>query len=150
VCLFRKGHLLDRRRMSLPDFKAAEHLIIVSAGTGHGKVDDLIRRAGIERRVCLTVPHFVSVGHILRRSDMVATVTERLAESLAEPFDLSFLPHPIDLPEVAINVFWHAKVHRSPAHQWLRGLVFDLFGEDKAPGSSPAKAASGVKARSAA
>lgn len=150
VCLFRQGHPLDRKRLSLADFKAAEHLIIVSAGTGHGKVDDLIRRAGVERRVRLTVPHFVGVGHILRRSDMVATVTERLAQSLAEPFDLSFLPHPIALPEVAINVFWHAKVHRSPAHQWLRGLVFDLFGEDKALSPSPAKPAAAAKARAAA
>jgi DNA-binding transcriptional LysR family regulator len=128
VCLFRKGHALDRKRLSLADFKAAEHLIIVSAGTGHGKVDDLIRRAGIERHVRLTIPHFVSVGPLLRRTDMVATVTERLAESLAEPFDLTFRPHPVELPAVAINVFWHAKVHRSPAHQWLRGVVFDLFG----------------------
>lgn len=132
VCLFRKGHALDRKRLTLADFKAAEHLIIVSAGTGHGKVDDLIRRAGVDRRVRLTIPHFVSVGHLLQRTDMVATVTERLAESLVDPFDLSFRPHPVDLPEIAINVFWHAKVHRSPAHLWLRGVVFELFGEDKA------------------
>jgi len=136
VCLFRKGHALDRQGMSLADFKAAEHLIIVSAGTGHGKVDDLIRRAGVDRTVRLTVPHFVSVGHILRRTDMVATVTERLADSLVEPFDLTSRPHPVDLPEVAINLFWHAKVHRSPVHQWLRGVVFNLFGEGTAADSS--------------
>ena len=131
VCLFRKGHALDRRRLTLADFKAAEHLVIVSAGTGHGKVDELIRRAGVERNTGLTVPHFVSVGHILRRSDMVATVTERLAESLVEPFDLTFRPHPVDIPDAAINVFWHAKVHRSPVHQWLRGIIFDLFGHEE-------------------
>ena len=144
VCLFRKGHPLDRRRLSLADFKAAEHLIIVSAGTGHGKVDELIRRAGVERQVRLTIPHFVSVGHLLRSTDMVATVTERLAESLIEPFDLKCQPHPVDLPEIAINLFWHAKVHRSPAHQWLRGVVFDLFGDDgrPAPARTPAPATS--------
>lgn len=136
VCLFRQGHGLDRKRVTLADFKAAEHLVIVSAGTGHGKVDDLIRRAGVERTVRLTVPHFVSVGHILKQSDMVATATERLAKALAEPFGLTYRPHPIALPEVAINVFWHAKVHRSPAHQWLRGVLFDLFGEDNAPGAT--------------
>jgi DNA-binding transcriptional LysR family regulator len=136
VCLFRKGHALDREGMSLADFMAAEHLIIVSAGTGHVKVDDLIRRAGVDRTVRLTVPHFVSVGHILRRTDMVATVTERLADSLVEPFDLTLRPHPVDLPEIAINLFWHAKVHRSPVHQWLRGVVFNLFGEGNAADSS--------------
>ena len=143
VCLFRKGHALERKRLSLADFKAAEHLVIVSAGTGHGKVDELIRRAGVERTVRLTIPHFVSLGHLLKRTDMVATVTERLAESLVGPFDLAFRPHPVDLPEIAINVFWHAKMHRSPAHQWLRGVVFDLFGEGKAsePPASKARTA---------
>lgn len=139
VCLFRKGHFLDREGLSLEDFRAAEHLVIVSAGTGHDKVDELIRRAGVERSVRLTVPHFVSVGHLLRSTDMVATVTERLAHSLVDPFELTFRPHPIDLPEVGINVFWHAKVHRSPAHQWLRGVVFDLFGEDKVTNASPSQ-----------
>ena len=136
VCLFRKGHPIERKRVSLADFKAAEHLTVVSAGTGHGKVDDLIRRAGIERNVRLTIPHFVSVGHILQRTDLVATVTERLAESLTAPFGLTYRPHPVELPEIAINVFWHAKVHRSPAHQWLRTVVFELFGDD--PAARPA------------
>ncbi|MBK6715735.1 MAG: LysR family transcriptional regulator [Burkholderiales bacterium] len=131
VCLFRTGHALDRKELSLEDFRTAEHLVIVSAGTGHDKVDELIRQAGVDRNVRLTVPHFVSVGHLLRSTDMVATVTERLAHSLVDPFDLTFRPHPIDLPEIGINVFWHAKVHRSPAHQWLRGVVFDLFGQDR-------------------
>ncbi len=138
VCLFRKGHALDRKRLTLADFKAAEHLVIVSAGTGHGKADDLIRRAGVDRAVRLTIPHFVSVGHLLRRTDMIATVTERLAESLVEPFDLTYRPHPIDLPEIAINVFWHAKVHRSPAHQWLRQVVFELFADKASVPPSPA------------
>jgi hypothetical protein len=71
----------------------------------------------------------VGLGHILQRSDLVATVTERLAHSLVEPFGLTQRPPPIELPDIAINVFWHAKVHRSPMHQWLRGVVFDLFGE---------------------
>ena len=142
VCLFRQGHPLDRKRLSLADFRAAEHLVIVSAGTGHGQVDDLIRRAGVERRVRLTVPHYVSVGHILQCTDLVATVTERLADRLARPFALRHLPHPVALPAVAINVFWHAKVHRSPMHQWLRGQVFQLFGDDPAAAAATAVSAS--------
>lgn len=132
VCLLRQGHALARRKLTRADFQQAEHLVIVSAGTGHGKVDELIRRAGVERLQRLTVPHFVSVGHILQRTDLVATVTERLAERLAEPFGLVARLHPIALPEVPINLFWHAKVHRSPAHQWLRELVIELFGDGAA------------------
>lgn len=129
VCLFRSGHALDRRKLSLADFTAADHLSVVSAGTGHHIVDDLLRKAGIERQVRLTVPHFVGVGHILQRTDLVATVPERLAAHLAEPFGLVYRPHPAKLPDIGINVFWHAKLHRSPANQWLRSVVFDLFGD---------------------
>jgi DNA-binding transcriptional LysR family regulator len=130
VCLFRQGHALDRPELTLPGFQAAEHLLVVSAGTGHGRVDERIRRAGVERVVRLTVPHFVGVGHILQGTDLVATVTERLAQRLAEPFGLTWRPHPVAMPEVTINAFWHAKAHRSPLNQWLRRVVFGLFADE--------------------
>lgn len=131
VCLMRRGHRLDKRKISLAEFSAAEHLMVVSAGTGHGKVDELLQRSGIDRRVQLTVPHYVSVGHILQGSDLIATVPERLADRLLEPFGLAKVPHPAKLPDIAINVFWHAKYHRAPANRWLRGVLFDLFSDGR-------------------
>ena len=139
VCLVRRGHPLDKRRMSLAEFSAAEHLVVVAAGTGHGRVDELLERGGIERTVRLTVPHYVSVGHILRQSDLIATVPEQLADSLVEPFGLAKVPHPATLPDAAINMFWHAKYHRSLANCWLRGVVFELFA-GKATGPREAQA----------
>jgi len=135
VCLMRRGHRLDKRRLSLAEFSAAEHLVVVSAGTGHGKVDELLQRSGIDRTVRLNVPHYVSVGHILQGSDLIATVPERLADRLLDPFGLVKLAHPAKLPQIAINVFWHAKYHRSPANRWLRGVLFELFSDGK-PGAS--------------
>jgi DNA-binding transcriptional LysR family regulator len=130
VCLFRQGHRLDKKKVSLAEFSAAEHLVVVSPGTGHGKVDELMERSGIERRVRLTVPHYVAIGHILQATDLVATVPERLAQRMAQPFGLTYAAHPAKLPEVAINVFWHAKFHRAPDNQWLRTLLFDTFADD--------------------
>ncbi|GAC1629482.1 MAG: LysR family transcriptional regulator [Nevskia sp.] len=120
VCLLREGHRLDKRRLSLKEFSAAEHVVVMSAGTGHGRIDELMERNGIARRVRLRVPHFVAIGHILASSDMIATVPERLAERLAGPFGLVQIALPFALPDIAINLFWHAKVHKDPANQWLR------------------------------
>ena len=136
VCLMRRGHRLDKKRISLSEFTAAEHLVVVSAGTGHSKIDELLQRSGVDRTVRLTVPHYVSVGHILQASDLLATVPERLADRLLEPFGLVKVPHPAKLPEVAINVFWHAKYQRAPSNRWLRGILFDLFA-DVAPATGP-------------
>ena len=124
--------------MSMADYTSAEHLLVVSAGTGHGKVDELLQRSGVVRNVRLTVPHYVSVGHILQGSDLIATVPQRLADRLLKPFGLVQLAHPVKIPDVAINVFWHAKVHREPVNQWLRSVVFELFGADQASETPPA------------
>jgi DNA-binding transcriptional LysR family regulator len=132
VCLFRRGHAFDRPRRAptLSEFSAAEHLVVVSAGTGHGRVDELLERAGVHRRVRLTVPHFVAVGHLLQQTDLVATVPERLAQALVEPFGLRASPHPAALPAIAISMFWHAQMHKDPAHQWLRQLLAQTFADD--------------------
>ena len=129
VCLMRKGHRLAKRKISLEEFSAAEHLLVISEGTGHGKVDEVLRRSGVERRISLTVPHFVAIGHILQATDLLATVPERLADGLSGPFDLAIVPHPATLPEMAINLFWHAKYHKAPANQWLRDLLFEMFAD---------------------
>jgi len=86
-----------------------------------------MRRAGILRDIRLEVPHFVAVGHILQRTELLATVPERFAECCVDAFGLAALPHPVALPEIAINLFWHAKYHQDPANRWLRQLMFELF-----------------------
>ncbi|MBK6806405.1 MAG: LysR family transcriptional regulator [Betaproteobacteria bacterium] len=131
VCMFRKGHPLDRRQMTLKDFSAADHVVVVAAGTGHGRVDAMLDDAGLRPRVRLRVPHFVAIGHILRETDMIATVPERFAQRCVEPFGLRYVAHPAKLPEIAINVFWHARAHREPGNQWLRGVVSELFSEQR-------------------
>lgn len=129
VCLMRKGHPLDKARMSLKEFSSAEHILVISQGTGHGKIDEVMQRAGIDRKVRLTVPHFTPVGQLLRSSNMVATVPEQLARSSAEPYGLVYAKHPVELPTVSINVFWHAKTHKDAANKWLRGLIFEAFSD---------------------
>jgi DNA-binding transcriptional LysR family regulator len=129
VCMFRKGHMLDKGKISIKEFASAQHVAVVSAGTGHDKVDESISRKGIKRDVLLTVPHFVAVGHILSTTDMVATVPERYALKCVVPFGLCYVPHPVPLPEIGINLFWHAKFHKEPGNQWIRGVVFDTFSD---------------------
>ncbi|MCP1576186.1 LysR family transcriptional regulator [Herbaspirillum rubrisubalbicans] len=131
VCLMRRGHPLDKRKISVEEFSQADHVKVVASGTGHARVDEAIERKGIRRNVRLTVPHFVAVGHILSTTDMIATVPERYARQCLEPFNLRFLQHPVELPETGINCFWHAKFHKEPGNQWMRRLVFKLFSDKK-------------------
>lgn len=130
VCMFRRGHSLDKAsRLTKKEFEAAEHVVVSAAGTGHATVDNSIEKLGVKRKVVLTVPHFVAVGHILAATDMVATVPERFARHCVEPFGLKYATLPLKLPEIGINLFWHSRFHKEPGNQWLRSLVFDHFSD---------------------
>jgi hypothetical protein len=76
--MFRKGHPLDKGRLTLQEFANADHIVVVAAGTGHSQVDAMLDDMGVPRRIRLRVPHFVAVGHILSETDMVATVPKRM------------------------------------------------------------------------
>jgi hypothetical protein len=49
---------------------------------------------------------------------------------MAGPFGLCHVTHPAKLPEIAINLFWHAKYHKDPANQWLRSALVSMFAVD--------------------
>lgn len=132
VCMFRQGHSLDKGKISLDEFSEAGHVLVSATGTGHGKIDELIERSGLKRKVLLRVPHYVAVGHILSSTEMIATVPERFAERIASPFRLSYVAHPLKLPSSAISMFWHAKVHKDPANQWIRSLFFNMHSDANA------------------
>lgn len=130
VCLFRKEHpLASKKKMSLKDFCSYQHVGIASPNTGHSEVDLWLERLGIQRDIRLVVPHFIAVGHILQTTDLVATVPERFAARQHKPLGLMSSPHPADLPEIAVNLFWHARFNRDPAIMWLRQLIFDMFAD---------------------
>ncbi len=129
VCMFRKGHPSAKNPISIESFRSLGHIGVTSANTGHGELDELMKRKGIEREIRLHVPHFVAVGHILQGSDLIATVPERFADKCQSPFELVTSPLPVQLPEIGIHLFWHAKYNRDPANLWLRQLLVELFSD---------------------
>jgi hypothetical protein len=130
VCLMRQGHALSKKkRLSLKSFAQAQHVRIIAAGTGHGRVDDALEKQGLKRSFRLTVPHYVALGDVLGHSDLIATVPERFAQRVMAPFGLTTRPLPLDVEVSAIHQFWHARLHKDPGHQWLRALVAQCFGD---------------------
>ena len=137
VCVFRKGHPLAKSPMTLKQFTELAHVGVLAANTGHGEVDGLLERAGIKRKMRLTLPHFIAVGHVLQTTDLIATLPERFAERCEAPFGLVTSPHPARLPDIAINLFWHAKFNRDPANMWIRQLFVELFADSDGEKSQP-------------
>ena len=71
----------------------------------------------------LRVPNYASLERLLQGTDLIATVPEALVQPNIHPFALAYSRHPVDLPKLSIDAFWHARAHRDPANQWLRNVI---------------------------
>jgi len=132
IALMRQGHpLAAGNKLNLSSFTQAEHVRIVAAGTGHGRVDVALENQKLHRKIRLTVPNYVALGDVLSNSDLMATVPERFADRTLVPFGLIKRDLPIPVAESAIHQFWHSRLHRDPGHQWLRRFTCTHFGDMK-------------------
>lgn len=129
VALMRQGHpLATQAKLGAAAYRRANHVRVVSSGTGHSQVDEALDRLGMTGHIQLSVPHYVALGHVLASADLVATVPERLAERVSAPFGLVSRPLTVKLPTSTICQLWHKHLQRDPGHQWLRGRIASLFG----------------------
>jgi len=117
----RAGHPRLKRRPTLAQFCALEHVVVSLSGGGFaGPTDDALAEKGLARRVALSVPHFLFMMSALAGTDMVAMLPERLARGAA---GLRVVEAPLEVPGFEMAMLWHERRHRDPAHGWLRERI---------------------------
>lgn len=122
----RAGHPRLKRRPSLAQFCALDHALVSPDGGGfHGVTDTALARHGVRRNVALSVPHFLFLRNALVRTDLVAMLPERLVAG-----DPAFrvVPPPLEIDGFEMVLLWHERVHRDPAHRWLREQIATRHG----------------------
>ena len=122
-CVVRANHPEVRgERLELDAFLRMRHLVVTPAGGWTGAVDEVLAQHGLERRIAMSVPHFLVAPAVVAKSDMVLTTVERIALKYAGVYGLKVVPPPIELPEFSTALVWHERTHQGAAYRWLRGL----------------------------
>ncbi len=117
----RAGHPRLTRRPTLAQFCRLDHVIVSPDGGGfQGVTDVTLAERGMTRRVALSVPHFLFVRAVLANTDMVAMVPSRLVRD--DPA-LRVVEPPVEVPGFEMLMLWPERVHRDPAHRWLRERI---------------------------
>lgn len=123
VCVARIGHPVVNPDMSLEQYIGLPHILLSRTGAGSGQVDIWLAERGLERRVALTVSHFLSAPLIVAQTDLVMAFPKRTAEQLAQNQPLQWVPLPLDLPDYATVMVWHPLQDQEPANVWLRSEI---------------------------
>jgi LysR family transcriptional activator of mexEF-oprN operon len=127
VCLFDPRHVRGKKsvkQVSEHDYFAAEHVIVSYAGDLRGIVEDMLHKT---RNVRVSVPSFTNVGAIVDGSALLATVPERVADSILE-----MRPHlrktrlPFRLSGTPMELLWSAADDDDPAGRFVRDTILTV------------------------
>jgi DNA-binding transcriptional LysR family regulator len=129
VCVVREGHPIIKRRLSLDEFVALPHALVAPRGASGSIVDTALARLGKKRRVACEVPHFLVAPHVVRETDLVLTLAERVARSLGPMLGLRQLAPPLALEGFSMSMVWHERQHADAAHAWLRAAIASVAKE---------------------
>ncbi|GIZ53125.1 LysR family transcriptional regulator [Noviherbaspirillum aridicola] len=139
VCVMRKGHPLAKEELTLDAYCNANHLLVSFSGRAHGLVDEALAQIGRERRILLTVNQFFTAGRVVATSDLITVLPHHLVASTGITGALVTKELPFALPAVHIDMLWHERDTRNPAHKWLRGhLSGTTHGAFSRPANQPA------------
>src|SRR5882724_2715992 len=125
VMVMRRGHPASRRKLSAAAFSALPHLEISSSGEDTGFIDRWLAEDGLVRCIALRAP-YLSAAAILVQSDMVATLSRRIAQEFVRSHPLQLRDPPYESPHMRTAMLWHRRLDRHPAHRWLRDVLLSV------------------------
>jgi DNA-binding transcriptional LysR family regulator len=120
VCVMRRDHPLSKVELTLDNYCAANHLLVSFSGRAHGLVDEALAQLQRERRILLTVNQFFTAGRVVANSDLITVLPRHLIAATGMTDALIHKELPFQLPAVHLDMLWHERDARSPAHKWLR------------------------------
>ena len=126
VSMVRQDHPTVGETLSLEQYLALPHVILMPRTVDKPIIDRVLDKMGFKRRVALQVPHFLSMPLIVKNTDFVCTLPRRMANVYAENFRLRILRTPLHCPTIPIYLVWHQSLEGEAGHSWLRESISEL------------------------
>jgi DNA-binding transcriptional LysR family regulator len=130
ITLMRRGHpaseccsLAEPLRMRIEQFVSLNHVLVTAVGDSRGFVDTALDKLGLQRRVVLRLPSFITALAVVAESDFVVTLPASIARRYAAQDDLVAITPPIDCPAITHTSIWSGVRDADLTNQWLRKLV---------------------------
>ncbi len=120
VCLFDPAH--GDTIASLDDYLARPQVRVLGRAGGSDVVDEALLARKKRRLVALETGHSLVVPYAVKGTSLVAALPESAARTAATELGLAICTVPLELPERAIQMFWHAS-RDDDAQRWIRDVV---------------------------
>jgi len=115
--------------ISLEQYLEWPHALHMIGRTGSAvevAVDAALAMACRRRIIGAWVPSSISSPAVVAKTDLLATVPERVASFFSGVLGLQVLDPPLPLGDAQLSMYWHDRVHRSAPHRWLRDVMVQV------------------------
>ena len=126
LSLSRRDHPLLGERMNLEQYLALRHVMLAAPANARPMIDLALAKRGLQRRIAMRVPHFISMPLMVQATDMIGTLPRRMAMLYADNFRLRAHAVPLRTPQFPVYLIWHEALEPDPGHQWFRTHLTDF------------------------
>jgi DNA-binding transcriptional LysR family regulator len=126
VCIAdRSNRFLKRGRLSLEAFLRCPHVTMGESSDSGIQLDDILKSMGLERRIALTVPHYLAIPATVVGTDLVSHSRRKLLHMMRATGSLVAMPVPVPfpVPDLVFSLVWHPRHELDAAHVWLREII---------------------------
>ena len=124
--LLRRDHPLCEGEITPERFAGFPHLLHSPNGSRNGVLAGPMREAGHPRRLGAVVAHLLAAPEILERTEMVMTLSARLARILAGTHGLALRPVPVPTTHMRLSLVFRRRFEADSGHAWLRRTMPDV------------------------
>jgi DNA-binding transcriptional LysR family regulator len=126
VCIARRGDQSVADEISLEQYLQMGQLLISSCDLNAQIMDRWLAKQGLERRVAVVVPNFLSAPFTVAATDLLLSLPRRIAEACIQSSPLKIVEVPFGLPAYDLIMAWHPLRDKDPAHTWLREQIIEV------------------------
>jgi DNA-binding transcriptional LysR family regulator len=131
VCLLRANHPVTGGALTMQQFLSLEHAVVYGAGRTNEIFERFLRAKKIHRNVVLETPHFMSIPHVIARSDLIVTVPHAVGAFVKEVhMNIRLVQPPMRTPKIDLKMHWHRNFQGDAKSRWLREIVASLFNDE--------------------
>lgn len=110
---------------TIDDYCNARHVSLDFGGSVKSVVETTLETLGLSRNIVISVPNVWFLAHILKGTDLVATLPALLKKTAFRDLETCVLP--ISIPPVHFDLVWHRRHNESARITWLRTQMIEAL-----------------------
>ncbi|MBO1114510.1 LysR family transcriptional regulator [Bordetella petrii] len=124
VCIVREGHPCLRKRWNLDAYLRYSHVDLAAHTRYFSRgIDRILQGRNRSRHIAATLSSYLVCPFVISASDLIATMPASVARVMASSSRTVILKVPMELPTIAVSLYWHERHQDDPGHAWLRQYI---------------------------